>query len=91
MQLSELRTMVEARGVELVGEYVDRGVSGSKDRRPELDRLMREARRRQRAIRFGFPLRAHGPGRANPDGPCSPAPVRRDCSRWFPGHQPLNP
>ncbi len=47
MQLSELRGMAEARGVELVGEYVDRGVSGTKDRRPELDRLMRDARRRR--------------------------------------------
>ncbi len=47
MQLEDLRQMVEARGVELVGEYVDRGVSGSKDSRPELDRLMREARRRR--------------------------------------------
>ena len=47
MQLQELRGMAEARGVELAGEYVDRGVSGSKDRRPELDRLMKDARRRR--------------------------------------------
>ena len=47
MQLSDLRRMAEARGVKLVGEYVDRGVSGTKDRRPELDRLMKDARRRK--------------------------------------------
>ena len=47
MQLQDLRTMAEARGVKLVGEYVDRGISGSKDRRPELDRLMKDARRRK--------------------------------------------
>jgi len=30
-----------------VGEYVDHGVSGAKDRRPALDRLMADARRRR--------------------------------------------
>src|SRR5262249_16931407 len=29
------------RGFEIVTEYADHGISGSKDRRPELDRLMR--------------------------------------------------
>jgi len=47
MQLEDLRKMAEAREVKLVGEYVDRGISGSKDRRPELDRLMTDARRRK--------------------------------------------
>jgi DNA invertase Pin-like site-specific DNA recombinase len=36
-QLQEMRRYVEARGWTAV-EYVDRGVSGAKDRRPELDR-----------------------------------------------------
>src|SRR5712692_1115274 len=39
-QLGELRRYVEARGWTAV-EYVDRGVSGAKDRRPALDRLGR--------------------------------------------------
>ena len=43
-QLQELR-YVEARGWTAV-EYVDRGVSGAKDRRPELDRLIADAKRR---------------------------------------------
>ena len=45
-QLEELRRYVEARGWTAV-EYVDRGVSGSKDRRPALDQLLVDARRRR--------------------------------------------
>jgi hypothetical protein len=37
MQLTDLRRMAELRGVVVVDEYVDHGVSGSKDRRPALD------------------------------------------------------
>jgi DNA invertase Pin-like site-specific DNA recombinase len=37
---------VEARGWAST-EYVDRGVSGTKDRRPDLDRLLADARRRR--------------------------------------------
>src|SRR5712691_9957083 len=45
-QLQELRRYVEARGWSAV-EYVDRGVSGAKDRRPALDQLVTDARRRR--------------------------------------------
>jgi DNA invertase Pin-like site-specific DNA recombinase len=45
-QLQELRRYVEARGWTAV-EYVDRGVSGAKDRRPALDELVRDAKRRR--------------------------------------------
>src|ERR1051326_111685 len=45
-QLIEVRRYVEARGWTAV-EYVDRGVSGSKDRRPALDELVRDAKRRK--------------------------------------------
>ena len=34
------------RGLEIVTEYVDVGISGAKERRPELERLMADARRR---------------------------------------------
>ncbi len=45
-QLAELRRYVEARG--WTGqEFVDHGVSGTKDRRPALDRLVADARRRK--------------------------------------------
>ena len=45
-QLQELRRYVQARGWTAV-EYVDRGVSGAKDRRPALDKLVRDAMRRR--------------------------------------------
>ena len=45
-QLQELRRYVEARGW-LATEYVDRGVSGAKDRRPALDTLLADAKRRR--------------------------------------------
>src|SRR5687767_14861006 len=45
-QLQELRRYVAARGWTAV-EYVDRGVSGAKDRRPALDQLVKDAKRRR--------------------------------------------
>src|SRR6516162_5758693 len=45
-QLQELRRYVEARGWTAT-EFVDRGISGAKDRRPALDRLVADARRRR--------------------------------------------
>ena len=47
MQLRELRIFAQARGWEIAGVYVDRGISGSKDRRPQLDLLMSAAHTRQ--------------------------------------------
>jgi DNA invertase Pin-like site-specific DNA recombinase len=47
MQLDELRQVAQQRGWRVVGEYVDVGISGAKDRRPELDRLMQMAHRGQ--------------------------------------------
>jgi DNA invertase Pin-like site-specific DNA recombinase len=44
-QLLELRTYIGTRQWTLVGEFQDEGVSGSKDCRPALDRLMADARR----------------------------------------------
>lgn len=46
MQLAELRTYCERRGWEIVGEFVDVGVSGAKERRPGLDRLLTLCRKR---------------------------------------------
>ena len=45
-QLQELRRYIEARGWAAV-EYVDKGISGAKDRRAALDELVRDARRRR--------------------------------------------
>lgn len=47
VQLRELREYCDRRGWEIAGEYTDIGVSGSKDSRPELNRLMADARRRK--------------------------------------------
>jgi len=47
MQTRELRQFAEARGWQVVGEYVDVGISGTKEKRPELDRLMADAHRRK--------------------------------------------
>ena len=46
-QLAELRRYVAARGWDTAVEYVDHGVSGSKERRPALDRLVKDAKRRK--------------------------------------------
>src|SRR5215470_2379591 len=45
MQTRELREYVERRSWQLAGEYVDVGISGTKEKRPELDRLMVDAHR----------------------------------------------
>ncbi len=47
MQLRELREFCQRRGWTVSGEYVDNGVSGAREHRPELDRLMADCRRRQ--------------------------------------------
>jgi DNA invertase Pin-like site-specific DNA recombinase len=48
-QLYDLRLFAEQRGFEVVAEYTDVGVSGSKARRPGLDAMLKDARKR----RFG--------------------------------------
>ena len=47
MQTRELRLFAEARGWNVAGEYIDAGVSGAKDSRPELNRLMADAHKRR--------------------------------------------
>ena len=47
MQTRELKEYCERRGWKIVGEYVDTGFSGAKEKRPELDRLMADAHRRR--------------------------------------------
>jgi DNA invertase Pin-like site-specific DNA recombinase len=64
LQLKDLRNYVTARGWGVHDEYVDIGESGAKDRRPELDRLLEDARKRKidgiavwRLDRFGRSLK----------------------------------
>src|ERR1700686_5589816 len=47
LQTRELEQFAEARGWHLVDSYLDLGISGSKDKRPELDRLMADAPKRR--------------------------------------------
>jgi DNA invertase Pin-like site-specific DNA recombinase len=47
MQLRELREYCERRDWQIAGEYVDAGMSGAKDSRPELNRLLADAHRRR--------------------------------------------
>jgi DNA invertase Pin-like site-specific DNA recombinase len=47
MQTRELREYAERRGWQIAGEYVDIGISGTKEKRQELDRLMGDAHRRR--------------------------------------------
>jgi DNA invertase Pin-like site-specific DNA recombinase len=63
MQLRELREYCERRGLEIAGEYTDTA-SGAKDSRPELNRLMADAKQRRfdavcvwKLDRFGRSLR----------------------------------
>jgi DNA invertase Pin-like site-specific DNA recombinase len=46
LQLSELRDYAAQRGWTIIDEYVDH-ISGSKDSRPQLNRMMADARRRR--------------------------------------------
>jgi DNA invertase Pin-like site-specific DNA recombinase len=47
VQLAELREHATRRGWEVVGEYIDRGITGARERRPELDRLWVDCRKRK--------------------------------------------
>jgi len=47
VQTRDLEHFAEARGWQLVDSYLDSGICGAKDRRPELDRLMADAHRRR--------------------------------------------
>src|SRR5215470_4382694 len=46
-QAVALREYTERRGFGIVEEYKDEGISGSKDSRPALDKLMKDARKRK--------------------------------------------
>jgi DNA invertase Pin-like site-specific DNA recombinase len=46
-QLNDLRGYCRARGFEQVTEFVDQGISGTKERRPALDKLMADVKSRR--------------------------------------------
>ena len=47
LQLREVRQFVQRRGWQIAEEYIDKGISGNKEKRPALDKLMSEAKRRR--------------------------------------------
>ena len=47
VQLRELREYCERRGWDVAGEYIDVGISGTREKRPSLDRLLADAHRRR--------------------------------------------
>jgi DNA invertase Pin-like site-specific DNA recombinase len=47
VQTRELEQFIKARAWSLLDSYLDVGISGNKDRRPEMDRMMADARRRR--------------------------------------------
>jgi DNA invertase Pin-like site-specific DNA recombinase len=47
LQLTPLREYCKARGWTVSGEYVDKGISAVKDRRPQLDKLVNDAKKRR--------------------------------------------
>jgi len=47
MQVEDLRRYCKQRGLAIFKEYGDEGISGTKDRRPSLDGLMADARKRK--------------------------------------------
>jgi len=47
MQITELRRYCEQRGFQIFKEYSDQGISGTKDKRPALDELMSDAKKRK--------------------------------------------
>jgi DNA invertase Pin-like site-specific DNA recombinase len=88
MQLSELREYAARRGWQIIAEYLDEGISGSRERRPQLDRLMADAHRRKfeavlvwKIDRFGRSLRhlvnARGSWGKGTNGFSALAPERR--------------
>jgi len=47
MELRELRDYCQRRGWEIAGEYVDVGITGAREQRPELERLLAECNKRR--------------------------------------------
>ena len=47
MQVRELRDYCQRRGWQIMGEYVDVSITGAREQRPELDRLLADCRKRR--------------------------------------------
>ena len=68
-QLYDLRLFAEQRGYEVACEFTDVGISGSKARRPGLDAMLRDARKRKFSVLIVAAFDRLGPKHeALPDG-----------------------
>src|SRR5262249_58044672 len=76
-QLLPLRQYAAARGLDIAQEYVDNGFSGSKDRRPQLDRLMKDAHQRRFDAVLVFKLDRFGRSNLAPDTVAGDLPIAR--------------
>jgi hypothetical protein len=91
LQTRELRQFAEARGWTVAGEYIDAGVSGAKDSRPELNRLMADAHKRRFRVQlnsFDVPC---GPSQEGPDSPSYPDHYDTHNQKCFPSLAHLLP
>jgi hypothetical protein len=62
-QTRELRQFAEALGWSVTGEYIEAGVSGAKDSRPELNRLMADVHKRKFDVVSGGSIGSRVPSR----------------------------
>jgi hypothetical protein len=97
MQLAELREIAGRRGWQIVEEFTDQGVSGCKESRPALNRLMSDAcRRRFDAIlvwkidRFGTLSKAFGQCASRTRGPETTGAVPQHERASSDGNRPRN-
>ena len=87
-QLIELRRYVDGPRAGPAVEYVDHGVSGAKDRRPALDRLVTDARRRRFDVAGDLAARSPGSQPEAPDHVArGPAGARRGVRVARRGHR----
>ena len=55
-QLHDAYAYAEKNGYTVIGEYIDRALSGTKDQRPEFQRMIRDAEKRQFQKKYVKPM-----------------------------------
>jgi DNA invertase Pin-like site-specific DNA recombinase len=83
MQLHDLRKLAEQRGFQIVHEYSDQGISGSKSSRPALDAMLADAKRGKFQILLTW--RLDRLGRSTAHASCRPIHLGQEeprCKDW---------